>query len=235
MYSRLYGKEKRRSKRINYICEVECESDGVNRLNTRINDLSTTGVFIDSMTCFAVGSVLRMKFRLGDRQISALGEVRYAMPSVGMGLRFINLTPEDHAAIDAVVTGSGPLPRLPITSEDSQKQDQNPESLLSGSLRFVNIIDIIHIVDNSRLTGKLVIKSSAAEGEIYFNTGQLAGASADLQSGVEALDRFLAVTDGRFEFKQSTSEYSRTIQAPSNTALLIALLKARDEENRPVS
>lgn len=234
MYSRLYGKEKRRSKRISYVCEVECEGDGVSRLNTRINDLSTSGVFIDSMTCFAVGSVLNMRFRIGDRLIEATGEVRYAMPGVGMGVRFVSLKPADHATIDGLVTGSGPLPPLPIR-EQSSANDQDSETLLSGSLLVMGVFDIIHMIDNSRLTGKLIISSSVTEGEIYFNSGQLAGAKAAVLAGVEALDKLLAVAQGTFEFKRTDGEYERTIQATSNTSLLIALLRARDETGRPVS
>ena len=46
--------EKRKAKRITYMCEVECVGAEVPSLRTRITDLSTAGVFIDSLTCFAV-------------------------------------------------------------------------------------------------------------------------------------------------------------------------------------
>ena len=59
--------DRRNSKRITYICEVECETAGAHRITTRINDISLTGMFIDSMTSFAVGAVLKLKFRVKDQ------------------------------------------------------------------------------------------------------------------------------------------------------------------------
>lgn len=232
MYNKLYGREKRRSKRIGYICEVECEGEGVSRLNSRINDLSASGVFIDSMTCFAVGSILKLKFRIGDTIVEAAGEVRYSMPHVGMGVRFMDLKPEHQRAVEALVTGSGPLPSLPLEQDPAEESIEN---LLSGSFTVVNLVDLIQMIDNSRLTGRLVIKSHAAGGEIYFNRGQLAGATTDRETGIEALNRFLEASDGAFDFKRSPKEYERTIQAASNTSLLITLLRGKSEEHRPVA
>ena len=98
-------KEKRKAKRIVYMCEVECVGAEVPSLRTRITDLSTTGVFIDSLTCFAVGSVLRLKFRINDALIETTGEVRYCMAQIGMGVRFINLSPEHQELIENLVEG----------------------------------------------------------------------------------------------------------------------------------
>lgn len=227
MYSKLYGREKRRSRRIGHICEVECEGEGVSRLNSRINDLSTSGVFIDSMTCFAVGSVLRLKFRIGDTVIETTGEVRYSMPHVGMGVRFVDLKPEHQSAVEALVTGSGPLPPPP---PEQDRAEEPIENLLSGSFTVVNLVDLIQMIDNSRLTGRLIIKSPAVSGEIYFNKGQLAGATTGCETGIEALNRFLEGTDGRFEFKSSSEQYEQTIQSASNTTLLIDLLREKTGE-----
>jgi hypothetical protein len=194
--------------------------------------LSASGVFIDSMTCFAVGSTIRLRFRLGDIVIDTQGEVRYSMPHVGMGVRFLGLKPEESAAIEALVSGSGPL-ISPHTG--SAADDALIDNLLSGSFVVVNLVDLIQMIDNSRLTGKLIIKSSAASGEIYFNSGQLAGATTREETGIEALNRFLPACDGAFEFKSSPTDFERTIQAASNTALLIGLLKGVAAENIPVA
>ncbi len=97
--------DRRESKRITYICEVECETAGDNRITTRVNDISLTGLFIDSMTSFAVGRVLKLKFRVKDRLIETMGEVRYSMPQVGMGVRFISLNAEQRALIESLVEG----------------------------------------------------------------------------------------------------------------------------------
>ena len=95
--------DKRKEKRIAHLCEVQCEGASVGRLNTRINDLSLSGVFIDSMTCFPVGSILKLRFRLQDTEIAASAEVRYCMPQIGMGVKFLDLTEEARRIIEEVV------------------------------------------------------------------------------------------------------------------------------------
>src|SRR5437764_2694498 len=82
----LYGQERRVAKRISYICEVECDASGVSRIATRINDLSMTGAFIDSMTCFATGTILNLRFHVKNIRIETTAEVRYSMPQMGMGV-----------------------------------------------------------------------------------------------------------------------------------------------------
>jgi hypothetical protein len=97
--------ERRAAKRVSYLCEVECQGAGASRMNTRINDLSTTGVFVDSMTSFPEGTILTIKFKLRDTEITVNGEVRYCMPQIGMGIQFIDLRPELRDLIEQV-TGS---------------------------------------------------------------------------------------------------------------------------------
>ncbi|SRR5260370_28795253 len=98
--------ERRAARRVSYPCEVECEGTGISRLATRINDVSITGAFIDCRTSFPVGSTLTMKFRAGSAQVVADAEVRYCMPQIGMGVRFLNLKPEYLDAIKGIVEGA---------------------------------------------------------------------------------------------------------------------------------
>jgi hypothetical protein len=102
--------------------------------------------------------------------------------------------------------------------------------VLLGNFALVSIFDVIQMVESSRLTGALVITSPAATGEIYFNAGQMAGAKAGSSSANEAVAKLLGASEGGFEFKKSDSEYPRTIRATSNMALLIDLLRIKDEE-----
>ena len=95
--------ERRASIRVPYLCEVQCEGIDFGTLITRINDLSTGGVFIDAETPFPVGSSFAFKFRVPDKEVRVTGEVRYSMPKIGMGVRFLDLGAEDLAAISSVV------------------------------------------------------------------------------------------------------------------------------------
>ena len=104
------AEDRRAAKRVSYLCEVTCEGDGINRLNTRINDLSTTGAFIDSMTCFPEGSVLKMKFKVREREINVAAEVRYCIQYQGMGVHFLDLAIDEADLIASMIQGGEARP-----------------------------------------------------------------------------------------------------------------------------
>ena len=97
--------DKRASKRVSYPCEVECSGVGMGMspLNPRISDLSVTGAFVDSVVTLPVGTKMRLKFSLPSLVVNCLGEVVHDMPQFGMGVRFVDLTPEQQAALAEVV------------------------------------------------------------------------------------------------------------------------------------
>ncbi len=230
-----YGKDRREAKRISYICEVECEGIGINRLATRITDLSTTGAFIDSMTCFTQGTVLKIRFRVKDIFIDTDCEVRYSMPQMGMGVRFLNLKPECAAVLEHFVEGK-PL-TLPAQVEELPVEVRQPEPVASkhdsgllGNFAIVSLFDIIQIIENNKLTGALAVRSPVASGEIHFNEGLIVGAKSGSDKGQDALVSFLDVTEGTFVFNGSETEYERTIHASSNMSLMLDLLRFKDEE-----
>ena len=105
--------DKRRAKRINYTCEIQCEGNGIGRITTRINDISASGLFIDALAHLPVGSILRLRFTLRGTLIDVIGEVRYCMPKVGMGVQFLTLEPEHQAVIEQLVEGK-PLDTQPL-------------------------------------------------------------------------------------------------------------------------
>jgi hypothetical protein len=100
--------EKRESKRVPYPCEVEVHNvgSGVNPLNPRISDLSANGAFIDSINPLPVGTVLKIKFHTPSLVIDVKAEVVQAMPQFGMGVRFVDLSPQQKLAINEVVEGT---------------------------------------------------------------------------------------------------------------------------------
>ena len=103
-------------------------------------------------------------------------------------------------------------------------------TILMGNFAIINLFDVIQVIENSKVSGELVINLSKGGGRIYFNEGQIANARTGLISGIPALSLFLDLTEGSFEFKKTDKDYLQVIQAPSNTGLLIGLLTAKDEE-----
>lgn len=223
------GRERREARRITHICEVECDGTGISRLATRITDLSTTGAFIDSMTNFAVGTRLGLKFRVKDATIETMCQVRYQMPQVGMGVQFLDLRPEYLAVLEHFVEGKPLSVPLPV-SEPKPAPPGEVRNMLTGNFAVVSLFDVIQIVENNNLSGALIITSPSARGEIHFRNGQIVGALSSSLSGQAALIKFLDVTEGVFGFDKLDIEYPRTIAASSNTSLMLDLVRVKDEE-----
>src|SRR5262245_41445117 len=158
--------ERRSAKRVSHICEVECENAGVARICTRITDLSATGAFIDTVTCYPPGTQLKLKFKVQHVMVEATAEVRYSMPQMGMGVRFSELKPEYLAVLENFCEGK-PVPRG-STAElvASTAATVQPKNLLLGSFSLVNVFDVIQMIENSRLTGALTLNTPNASGEI---------------------------------------------------------------------
>ncbi len=227
--------DRRSSKRISYVCEVECEGAGLNCLATRINDLSITGAFIDSVTCYVPGTSLRLRFRINDTLIETTAEVRYTMPQMGMGVRFLSLNPHHLAALESLIEGQ---PLNPPDSEphlESGTRGWNMPDTLLGNFAIVSMFDVVQIIENNRLSGVLGVMSPAANGEVQFNEGKIVGAHSGTIIGVDVLKRLLDVAEGSFQFKRSDTQYPPTIHAPSNMSLMLTLLRIKDEEAAALS
>ncbi len=139
-------------------------------------------------------------------------------------------------------------PRVSVTGQlRDVRRTQSPQApptmpsrgpnqrILSGSLADISLFDIIQILENSRVTGILQVLSSAASGEIYLQEGLIVGAKASVESGRKALTLLSSATDGTFEVEKNARTYERTIQATSNTALILDLLRVKDEEDHGIS
>lgn len=68
-------------------------------------DLSTRGMFINTMRSFPVGAILTVRFKLAHSgvEIKTRGEVRYCLPGVGVGVEFIGISAQEVRAIEAEI------------------------------------------------------------------------------------------------------------------------------------
>ena len=236
------SKERRESIRVNYLCECQVESEGLRtgKVNGRINDLSLDGIFIDSMLWLPIGSTLKVKFKVQEREIRAIGEVRYFMPHVGMGVQFIDLDPYDRDVIESVVYGK-PMPASRSTPEQKgtgplTRRGTGPldpmAPVMSGDLAIVNLFDVIHMIESGGLTGCLSVQSGESNCEIHFNDGVIVGASDGSSTGMTALNRTLASLGETFAFHSSPTPFEVTISSANNTGLILDMLTHKDEETR---
>jgi hypothetical protein len=132
-------------------------------------------------------------------------------------------------------------PRVSVTGQlrEARRPVEAPkqpaQKILGGNLADVNLFDIIQIIENSKLSGALGVASTPANGEIFFDEGLVVGAKSGADFGKRALAKLAGAVEGTFEFEKSNSTYEHTIQTTSNTALILDLLRAKDEEDAGLS
>lgn len=84
----------RKAMRIHSIRQIAVQYEGTEeRINSRVPDVSTTGMFINTSRNYAEGAVLNLSFclALSGLEVRARGEVRYSLPGVGVGVQFVDI------------------------------------------------------------------------------------------------------------------------------------------------
>jgi len=123
--------------------------------------------------------------------------------------------------------------RRPDLAPAAQTAPRAPRSVtFAGDLSVVSIFDAVQVIENARLTGALHLTNGDADdhSRIHFNEGRIVGAEAAGQASNSGLRRVLEKTDGEFDFERAPQLFPVTIQAHSNTNLLLDTLRELDEE-----
>jgi hypothetical protein len=71
---------------------------------SRVRDLSTGGLFVETEEVREVGATIRLDFLVQEGQIRAKAVVQHVKPGRGLGLKFIALTEEDGPRLTALMT-----------------------------------------------------------------------------------------------------------------------------------
>ncbi len=112
----------------------------------------------------------------------------------------------------------------------TQPERLKPGISFAGDLSVIGIFDAIQAIENSRLTGVLMIANNAQAGRVLFNDGQIVGAESGKLTEHEAFRQIVEVTGGTFDFQKSEQSYPITIESASNTNLILDSLRQVDEE-----
>jgi hypothetical protein len=87
--------ERRRHVRYPFTATVEAvEPKSQTRINGRTSDLSRGGCYVDTISSFPVGSIVRMRLTKETRSFEAPAEVVYSLVGMGMGVKFTDGDPE---------------------------------------------------------------------------------------------------------------------------------------------
>jgi hypothetical protein len=101
---------------------------------------------------------------------------------------------------------------------------------LAGDLSAVSIFDAVQVIENARLTGALSVTSDTRQGRVFFNEGRIVGAESGEAAGEDAFRKIIEAVTGTFDFERAAAEFPVTINAASNTNLILDSLRQLDEE-----
>jgi len=87
-------------------------------------------------------------------------------------------------------------------------------SVLAGSLKFLNLGEVLQLLGSSASSGVLRIKSKYAQqpGLIYFDNGHPVNASTETDNGLDALNILFGWLDGEFEFTEEKVDSKNVIK-----------------------
>lgn len=119
----------------------------------------------------------------------------------------------------------------PLTEPAQSATALRPASVFAGDLSAISIFDAVQVLENARLTGSLSITNEAVQGRILFNEGRIVGAESGDLIAEEAFRKIVEATSGAFDFERHAEAFPVTINAASNTNLILDSLRQFDEEN----
>jgi hypothetical protein len=127
---------RRKVPRVPFYEEVKIEHSAVRRSM----DLSTHGIYIESLTGYPVGTVLSISFKLGNETVNVDAKVSFNDIGIGMGLEFQNLSSSCRLKIDAIVQRSLKNQEKRLSQDRRLKNKRgiepvNPEVLVKGDRR----------------------------------------------------------------------------------------------------
>jgi tetratricopeptide (TPR) repeat protein len=116
------------------------------------------------------------------------------------------------------------------TNRDRTPQKVRTDVTFAGNLAFVSIFDAVQVIESSKMTGLLVIKSDLHLANVAFNEGKIVDAECNEKNGNAAFRGIVEINHGTFEFSTSDHEFPVVIVVSSNTNFLLDVLTELDNE-----
>ncbi|MBP9664745.1 MAG: DUF4388 domain-containing protein [Pyrinomonadaceae bacterium] len=115
-------------------------------------------------------------------------------------------------------------------NRDRSPQKVRTDVTFAGNLAYVSIFDSVQVIESSKMTGLLIIKSDLHLGSVAFNEGKIVDAECNGHNGVAAFRQLIEVNSGTFEFSTADHEFPVVINVSSNTNFLLDVLTELDNE-----
>lgn len=136
--------ERRSSQRKPVIASAQViELDSGARLRARSCDLVVRGCYIDTLNPFPPGTFVRIRLEKEDATFDAKGKVVYRLPGLGMGIAFLDLTPENQLILEQWLALSG-SPEDPFEASLSPVKPEEPKPpSLQPDHHFLDLITLL--------------------------------------------------------------------------------------------
>lgn len=92
--------ERRQVPRYPFIANAELvDEQSEMRVDARVTELSLDGCYLDMLNPLPVGTVVLVKISAGADSFQAKAEILHSQTHVGIGMRFIEVEPQDRAVL----------------------------------------------------------------------------------------------------------------------------------------
>jgi hypothetical protein len=133
--------------------------------------------------------------------------------------------------LEAIRRARHPDAKMPAPAPTATNR-LKPAVSFAGDLTLISVFDAVQAIENSRLTGTLTLSNDTESGRVFFNDGQIVGADSAQKTAHAAFREIVEITTGSFDFQRSNEGFAVTIEAASNTNLILDSLREVDEKNR---
>ena len=134
------------------------------------------------------------------------------------------------SGLEAIRRARHPEIKTETASERSTPFTRKTNVTFAGDLAVISVFDAIQAIENSRQTGVLTLQNSTQTGTVFFNEGQIVGAECGKLTAHDGFRQIVEITSGTFDFEKSAEPHPVTIEAASNTNLILDSLRQMDED-----
>jgi hypothetical protein len=116
------------------------------RVTGRCSDLAPGGCYVDTISPFPVGTVIKIRLVRDSREFEASAVVKYAHPSMGMGLAFSEIKRENQEILRiwiAELSGEQPPETVAVTAEPEPETKPMVEENASLRLAFNELVNLL--------------------------------------------------------------------------------------------
>jgi hypothetical protein len=115
-------------------------------------------------------------------------------------------------------------------NREKAPQKVRTDTTFAGNLAYVGVFDAVQVIESTKMTGLLILKSDMHLANVAFNEGKIVDAECNGRNGSTAFRDIIEIAQGTFEFSTSESEFPVVINISNNTNFLLDVLTELDHE-----